>query len=124
MTKHKSALGHLTRGNPAHRNKTDDETADGSTSAKAQPTRMGRVWIAVSTGAIVFVLLLIFILQNTAGTAIEFLVWDWSLPLGVALLFAALAGLLVMAMLATARIWQLRHAYRTATQSRNFPNTA
>ncbi|MDV8009189.1 hypothetical protein [Rhodococcus sp. IEGM 1318] len=32
------------------------------------------------------------------------------MPLGVALLFAAIAGLLVMASVGGARIWQLRHA--------------
>jgi uncharacterized integral membrane protein len=36
------------------------------------------------------------------------------LPLGVALLFAALAGLLIAAVIGGARIWQLRHAYRKA----------
>ncbi|WP_336882491.1 LapA family protein [Rhodococcus globerulus] len=63
-------------------------------------------------GAIIVIVLLIFILQNTKQVAISFFAWDFTLPLGVALLFAALGGVLVMASIGGARIWQLRHAYR------------
>lgn len=77
-------------------------------------SRVGRIWTAVAVGAIVLVLLLIFVLQNTEETEIEFLAWRFSLPLGVALLFAAIAGLLIMASAGGARIWQLRHAVKAA----------
>ncbi|OWY81547.1 hypothetical protein B9C99_12895 [Rhodococcus sp. BUPNP1] len=70
--------------------------------------------VALTIGAVVTVALLVFILQNTERTAIAFLGWDFTLPLGVALLFAALAGLLIAAVIGGVRIWQLRHAYRKA----------
>ncbi|AWZ26787.1 hypothetical protein CEJ39_02450 [Rhodococcus pyridinivorans] len=69
--------------------------------------------VALTIGAVVTVALLVFILQNTSS-AIAFFGWDFTLPLGVALLFAALAGLLIAAVIGGARIWQLRHAYRKA----------
>ncbi|WP_249644666.1 LapA family protein [Nocardia sputi] len=68
----------------------------------------------MAVGAILAVLLLIFILQNTAKTAISFLPWSFTLPLGVALAFAAIGGVLVMGLAGGARIWQLRHQ-RTPT---------
>lgn len=80
-------------------------------------SRVGRVWTAVAVGAIVLTVLLIFVLQNTEETEIEFLAWRFTLPLGVALLFAAIAGLLIMASAGGARIWQLRHAVRAANKS-------
>ncbi|WP_254072959.1 lipopolysaccharide assembly protein LapA domain-containing protein [Rhodococcus rhodochrous] len=79
-----------------------------------EPTRTGRMLVALAIGAVVTVVLLVFILQHTERTAIAFLGWDFTLPLGVALLFAALAGLLIAAVIGGARIWQLRHAYRKA----------
>ncbi|MFI9415205.1 lipopolysaccharide assembly LapA domain-containing protein [Nocardia gamkensis] len=77
-----------------------------------------RAWIEVAVGAILTVLLLIFILQNTAKTEISFLPWSFTLPLGVALAFAAIGGILVMGLAGGARIWQLRHHTPTAKHGR------
>lgn len=82
------------------------------TAADVEHTNAGRMWIAVAMGAIVVVVLLIFILQNTKQVAISFFTWDFTMPLGVALLFAAIGGVLVMASVGGARIWQLRRAYK------------
>ncbi|WP_233434366.1 LapA family protein [Nocardia yamanashiensis] len=73
-------------------------------------TRTGRVWLALASGALMLIVLLIFILQNTQRVVISFLGWDFEWPLGVALLFAAIAGILLMALAGGARIWQLRRA--------------
>ncbi|MEC3918628.1 lipopolysaccharide assembly protein LapA domain-containing protein [Nocardia sp. CDC153] len=73
-------------------------------------TRTGRVWLALASGALVLVVVLIFILQNTQRVVISFLGWDFEWPLGVALLFAVIAGILLMALVGGARIWQLRRA--------------
>ncbi len=73
-------------------------------------TRTGRVWLALASGALVLIVLLIFILQNTQKVVISFLAWDFEWPLGVALLFAVIAGTLLMALAGGARIWQLRRA--------------
>ncbi len=73
-------------------------------------TKIGRAWVGIAIGAVILVLLLIFILQNTDDAAIEFLGWNFTLPIGVALLLSAAAGMLIMALAGGARIVQLRHA--------------
>jgi uncharacterized integral membrane protein len=71
-------------------------------------TRISGTWVAVIVAAIVLVFLLVFILQNPAGATVRFLGFYGTLPLGVALLFATIAGALLVALAGTARILQLR----------------
>jgi uncharacterized integral membrane protein len=61
-------------------------------------------------GFLILILLLIFIAQNTASTKFAFFGWRWSLPLGVAILLAAVVGGLLTVAVGTARIVQLRRA--------------
>lgn len=63
-------------------------------------------WIALILGAIVLILLLIFIIQNNVATSFAFFTWQFSLPLGVAMLLAAIAGALVMALVGSVRMVQ------------------
>jgi len=72
-------------------------------------TRVSAVWIWVLAGAVVLALLLVFILQNTRSVKISFFTANGTLPLGVALLLAAIGGLLLAGVVASLRIWQLRH---------------
>ena len=69
---------------------------------------MGAVWFAAASFAVVLVLLLIFILDNSREVQISYLGADGHLPLGVALLLAAVLGVLLVLIPATARITQLR----------------
>ena len=55
-------------------------------------TRTGGVWVASVLFALVLVLLLIFILENGQRASISDFGAHGHLPLGVALLFAALRG--------------------------------
>src|SRR2546429_6572338 len=71
-------------------------------------SRMGGVWVALVVAAFVFLLLLIFILQNGQRAEVSFLGAHGSLPMGVALLLAAVFGVLLVALPGTARIVQLR----------------
>ncbi|ORX06768.1 hypothetical protein AWC29_08160, partial [Mycobacterium triplex] len=73
-------------------------------------TRAGALWSALIAGFLILILLLIFITQNTTSTAFKFLGWQWSLPLGVAILLAAVVGGLITVAVGTARILQLRRA--------------
>jgi putative membrane protein len=52
--------------------------------------------------------LLIFILENTQSVTISFLGADGDVPLGVALLLAAVGGALVVGLVGIARVVQLR----------------
>ena len=58
--------------------------------------------------AFVLLLLLIFVLQNDQRVDVSFLGAHGQLPLGVALLLAAVFGVLLVALPGTARIMQLR----------------
>ena len=61
-------------------------------------------------GFLILIVLLIFITQNTGPTPFAFFGWHWSLPLGVAMLLAAVGGGLITVAAGTARIFQLRRA--------------
>jgi len=73
-------------------------------------TRAGALWTSLIAGFLILILLLIFIAQNTASSSFQFLGWHWSLPLGVAILLAAVVGGLITVAAGTARILQLRRA--------------
>jgi uncharacterized integral membrane protein len=78
------------------------------TRGKVPRSRMGGVWVALVVTAFVFLLLLIFILQNGQRAQVSFLGAHGHLPMGVALLLAAVFGVLLVALPGTARIIQLR----------------
>jgi lipopolysaccharide assembly protein A len=75
---------------------------------KVPRSRIGGAWVALVVAAFVFLLLLIFILQNGQGAQVSFLGAHGRLPMGVALLLAAVFGVLLVALPGTARIIQLR----------------
>ncbi|MEU4448160.1 lipopolysaccharide assembly protein LapA domain-containing protein [Actinosynnema sp. NPDC050801] len=76
--------------------------------AKLRPTRISGTWVAVLASIVVLIVLLVFILQNLTDATIHFLGVAGTLPLGVALLFAAIAGAILVALVGAARIMQLR----------------
>lgn len=86
---------------------------------KPARTRAGGAWVGLVVGAIVLILLLIFVLQNLSDVRVSFIGTDSSIPLGVALLLAAVAGALIVAVPGSARIVQLRRANRTAQRALN-----
>ena len=82
----------------------------------AQPTdrqiaarsRMGSLWVSAVAFAFVLLLLMIFVLQNGQSAEVSFLGAHGHLPMGVALLLAAIFGVLLVALPGTTRILQLR----------------
>ena len=75
-------------------------------------SRSGGLWTGLILSAIVLIFLLVFILQNQISVTIRFLGFAGSVPVGVALLLAAIAGLLLVAIPGGVRIMQLRRAAR------------
>lgn len=73
-------------------------------------TRAAALWGSLILGFLILIVLLIFIAQNTEYAEFAFLGWHWSLPLGVAILFAAVAGGLLTVAVGAVRIFQLRRA--------------
>jgi lipopolysaccharide assembly protein A len=75
-------------------------------------TRIGGVWLASALFALVLLLLLIFILENGHSVDISYFGMHGHLPLGVALLLAAVLGVLLVVIPGTGRIIQLRMTAR------------
>ena len=80
-------------------------------------TRAGGVWVAVAFFALILILLLIFILENTQRVDVSYFGVHGHSTLGVALLLAAVLGVLLVAIPATWRIIQLRVAARRQRRS-------
>ena len=73
-----------------------------------EPTRTSMVWTMVGIGVVLLVAILVFILQNGQRVRVRFLMVNGTLPLGAALLFAALLGALLVLVAGAARVLQLR----------------
>ncbi|WP_167096849.1 lipopolysaccharide assembly LapA domain-containing protein [Mycobacterium sp. DL592] len=73
-------------------------------------TRAAALWTSLIFGFLILTVLLIFVAQNTESAKFAFLGWQWTLPLGVAILAAAVCGGLVAVLVGAARIFQLRRA--------------
>lgn len=65
------------------------------------------LWISLILGAIVLILLLIFVIQNNVSATFQYFNAEFDLPLGVAMLLAAIAGALVMALVGSMRMIQM-----------------
>ncbi|WP_127782748.1 lipopolysaccharide assembly protein LapA domain-containing protein [Rhodococcus sp. X156] len=105
-----SALGSGTAG-------TGAGTAGTAPAAPKRRNRAAAAWSGLIAGALILVVLLVFILQNNDSTEFAIFFWDFSLPLGVSILFAAIAGALIMALVGGARIHQLRKADKKRKRS-------
>jgi uncharacterized integral membrane protein len=91
--------------------RASDTPATGAPPATGQAIPRTKTGIAFGTliaGAVVLILLLVFILENTQSVKISFFGASGHLPLGVALLLAAIGGALLVGIVGTARIVQLR----------------
>ncbi|HTJ70399.1 MAG TPA: LapA family protein [Actinospica sp.] len=78
-----------------------------------QHSRLSAVWVLLAAGAVVLILLLVFILQNSQHVEVHIYGGHWNAPLGVALLMAAALGVLLVVIPVTARILQLRRAMKS-----------
>lgn len=92
--------------------------ATAPTPESAKFTRAAAVWTALTVGMLILILLLIFIAQNTTSARFTFLGAHWNLPLGVAILLAAVCGGLITVLAGTARIYQLRRAAKKGLLAR------
>jgi lipopolysaccharide assembly protein A len=81
-------------------------------SLKPRHTRTSGLWVAVGFFAVILLLLLIFILQNGKTVDVSYMGAHGHLPLGVALLLAAVCGVLLVVLAGAARISQLRTVAR------------
>lgn len=90
-------------------------TSQAETRPPKDPLRGSRTsgaWLAVIGLALLLLLLIIFILQNTQSVEVSFLGFDGHAPLAVSLLIAAVAGIVLAAVTGALRIIQLRRRVR------------
>jgi uncharacterized integral membrane protein len=97
---------------PAQPGSVEPATSKPLPDVKVAGGRISGVWVALTLSALVLIFLLIFIVQNDVDVPIRFLGMAGTLPLGVALLFAAALGVLLVALPGYGRILQLRRALR------------
>lgn len=79
-------------------------------------SRTSGFWAATVGLGVVLLLLIIFIAQNTRKTTVSFLAWDGRVPVSVALMIAAVAGLFLALLAGLLRILQLRRRVRRDRQ--------
>jgi len=96
-----------------------DAAASGAAGAPTKRhSRTGAAWVALVVAAVVFVFLLIFIVQNSGPVQVRYFGFEGTMSLGVAMMFAAVAGALTAGLLGTVRILQLRSRARRARAGR------
>ena len=78
----------------------------------------GAVWAALILGVLILILLLIFIMQNNTSTQFAYMAWQFTLPLGVAMLFSAIAGALITALVGSVRLFKLNSRVRKLQKER------
>jgi len=79
---------------------------------RVRSTRASGAWVSVIIVALLVIAMLIFIGQNSQKVTLNFLAFNGRFPLGLTVLFAAVAGVLLVALPGTARIIELRRALR------------
>jgi uncharacterized integral membrane protein len=77
--------------------------------------------VATGVGLLLLILLIVFILQNTTKVEVRFLGMSGTIPLGMALLIAAVGGGVLVAIAGVARITQLRMNARRTRRSTPSP---
>jgi uncharacterized integral membrane protein len=81
---------------------------DPSSSGAPRFTRASAVWVATGAALLLLILLIVFMLQNSTKVDVEFLGLTGTIPLGMALLIAAVGGGVLVAIAGAARVIQLR----------------
>jgi uncharacterized integral membrane protein len=71
-------------------------------------TRTGAAWVGICVAALLLVVLIIFMLQNTRSVQVTFFGMHGDLPLAMALLIAAVGAAILTMIVGGARITQLR----------------
>jgi uncharacterized integral membrane protein len=95
---------------PSGKPSTKPSTKPATPESAVKFTRAAALWSAMIGGFVILILLLVFILQNTGSTTIHLFAWEWNLPVGVAILLAAVCGGLLTVAAGSMRIIQLRRA--------------
>jgi uncharacterized integral membrane protein len=88
------------------------EQRPGSAAHPLERTRLSGAWVAIGCFVVVLLFLLFFILANNQDVRITIFGQHVHLPLGVAMVFSALCGALLVLFAGIARITQMRSRVR------------
>lgn len=83
-----------------------------SIGTRAPRTRTAATWFGICVAALLLVVLIVFMLQNTDRVKVNFLGWQGSAPLALTLLVAAVGAAIATMAVGVARITQLRRLTR------------
>ncbi|WP_035783179.1 lipopolysaccharide assembly protein LapA domain-containing protein [Arthrobacter sp. H14] len=104
----------------------DDLDLPGTTERPGSPagkqshgSRTGALWMATTASIVLLVLLIIFILQNSGRVSIVFFGLEGSVPIGMALLIAAVGGAAVVAIAGIARMARMRISARRSRRQQS-----
>ena len=75
-------------------------------------TRISGAWLGICVTVISFVVLIVFMLQNTGSVAVNFLWLNGPVPLALALFIAGVAAAVLATSIGAARMTQLRRLVR------------
>lgn len=87
-------------------------------------TRAGRAWIALAAAFAALVVVLVFILENLRSVRVSFFGASWRIPLAIDLLLASLLGAVIVLLLGSVRILQLRRVARHRVPRERAPEGA
>lgn len=99
----------------------EEPTGVGHDGLGAPHTRTSAAWTLAAVGAVLALLMLIFIFQNSSDVRLEFLFLEGDVPLGAALLLASVIGALCVVCLGAGRVLQLRLAARRHRRAASSP---
>jgi uncharacterized integral membrane protein len=90
----------------------EPRTGTGKGQHAVRRSRFGGLWVGLIVAAVILVVLLVFILQNSQSVRIDFFGLSGHAPLAVAILLGGAAGALLVAIPGSVRILQLRRAVK------------
>lgn len=108
----RQAPGHPPAGQPSTQPPMPTPEPEQAAAPTSRRSRTGTLWVGLIVGAVLLVLLLIFIMQNGQAVEVEFFGLAGSLSLAVAILLGVVAGALLVVIPGTVRILQLRNRVR------------
>ncbi len=95
---------------PAPYDERQPEEVQANAREKEQPrqrTVASSTWAALIIGAILLILLLVFIMQNQDSVELQVFAWQLNFPIGVGMLLSAITGALIMAIFGGWRMVEL-----------------
>ncbi|WP_245802186.1 LapA family protein [Corynebacterium pacaense] len=99
---------------PAVRDEKVHDVEEQHREAPRTPSRTfaGGTWVALIVGALLLILLLVFILQNQTPVELTLFAWSFQFPAGIGFLLAAITGALIMALVGGVRMFEYRRQIR------------